>query len=67
MHDANLEERLRSVLRQEGDGLPFTITTEELERRLALRRRERNGRRLSLMAAGLAAVAVGTIFALGGG
>ena len=52
MHDTNLEERLRSVLRQEGDGLPFTITTEELERRLALRRRDRNGRRLSLMAAG---------------
>ena len=67
MHDANLEERLRSVLRQEGDGLPFTITAEELERRLALRRRERNGRRLSLMAAGLAAIAVGTIFALGNG
>ena len=67
MHDANLDERLRSVLRQEGDGLPFTITTDELERRLALRRRERNGRRLSLMAAGLAAVAVGTIFALGSG
>ena len=67
MHDTNLEERLRSVLRQEGDGLPFTITTDELERRLVLRRRERNGRRLSLMAAGLAAVAVGAIFALSNG
>ena len=67
MHDTNLDERLRSVLRQEGDGLPFTITTDELERRLLLRRRERNGRRLSLMAAGLAAVAVGAIFALSNG
>jgi hypothetical protein len=67
MHDTNLDERLRSVLRQEGDGLPFTITTDELERRLVLRRRERNGRRLSLMAAGVAAIAVGTIFALSNG
>ncbi len=67
MHDTNLDERLRSVLRQEGDSLPFTITTDELERRLLLRRRERNGRRLSLMAAGLAAVAVGAIFALSNG
>jgi hypothetical protein len=67
MHDANLEERLRSVLRQEGDSIPFTITTEELERRLALRRRARNGQRLSLVAAGVATVAVGAIFALGSG
>jgi hypothetical protein len=67
MHDTNLDERLRSVLRREGDGLPFTITTDELERRLLLRRRERNGRRLSLMAAGVAAVAVGAIFALSNG
>lgn len=67
MHDANPEERLRSVLRQEGDGLPFTITPDELERRLALRRRARNGQRLSLLAAGVAALAVGTIFALGSG
>lgn len=67
MHDTNLDERLRSVLRQEGDGIPFTITTDELERRLLLRRRERNGRRLSLMAAGVAALAVGAIFALNNG
>jgi len=67
MHDTGLEERLRSVLRQEGDSLPFTITSDELERRLVLRRRDRNGRRLSLMAAGLAAVAVGAIFALSNG
>ena len=67
MHDTNLEERLRSILRQEGERLPFTITTDELERRLLLRRRERNGRRLSLMAASLAAVAVGAVFALSNG
>ena len=67
MHDTNLEERLRSVLRQDGDGIPFTITTEELERRLALRRRARTGQRMSLMAAGLAVLAVGAVFALGSG
>lgn len=67
MHDTNLEERLRSVLRQEGDGLPFTITKDELERRLALRRRARNGQRLSLLAAGVAVVAIGAIFAFGNG
>ena len=67
MHDSNLEERLRSMLRQEGDSLPFTITTDELDRRLALRRRQRNGQRLSLMAAGLAILAVGAVFAFGSG
>ena len=36
MHDGQLEERLRDVLRAEGDALPLTITTAELERRLAL-------------------------------
>lgn len=67
MHDTNLEERLRSVLRQDGDGLALTITTDELERRLALRRRARTGQRLSLMAAGLAVLGVGAVFALGSG
>ena len=67
MHETNLEERLRSLLRREGDGLPFTITTDELERRLALRRRARNGQRLGLLAAGLAVMAVGSVFALGSG
>lgn len=67
MHDTNLEERLRSALRQDGDGLSLTITTEELERRLALRRRARTGQRLSLMAAGLTVLAVGTMFALSTG
>lgn len=67
MHDTNLEERLRSVLRAEGDNLSLTITTDELERRLALRRRARNGQRLSLMAAGIAVLAVGTMVALSNG
>ena len=67
MHDTTLEERLRSMLRQEGDSLPFTITPDELERRLQVRRRARNGQRLGLLAAGVAALALGSIFALGSG
>ena len=67
MHDLNLEERLRSVLRTEGDSQSLTITTDELERRLALRRRARNGQRLSLIAAGIAVLAVGTMVALSNG
>jgi hypothetical protein len=67
MHDANLEERLRSVLRSEGDNVSLTITTDELERRLVLRRRARTGQRLSLMAAGIAIVAVGSMVALSNG
>jgi hypothetical protein len=59
MHDGGLEERLRGVLRGEGDALPMTITTAELERRLALRRRERIGRRSGFIAAALAVVALG--------
>ena len=67
MHDSRLEDQIRSVLRTEGDGVPVTITTAELERRLALRRRDRNGRRLALMAAAIAAIAVGSIVAIGNG
>ena len=67
MHDTKLEERLRTVLRTEGDNLSLTITTDELERRLVLRRRARNGQRLSLMAAGIAVLAVGTMVALSNG
>ena len=63
MHDDQVEDRLRAILRAEGDGLPLTITPEELERRLALRRRERSGRRLGLLAAGLAVIAVGSLVA----
>jgi hypothetical protein len=59
MHDTSIEDRLRGTLRAEADALPFSITSDELERRLALRRRERAGRRTALLAAGLAAVIVG--------
>jgi hypothetical protein len=54
MHDQPLEARLRAVLHDEGDGLPFTITTADLERRLLQRRRGRPGR---LSAVGIAAAA----------
>lgn len=67
MHDGQVEDRIRAVLRAEGDALPLTITTEELERRLAVRRRERLGGRAGLLAAGLAVVAIGSIVATSGG
>jgi hypothetical protein len=66
MHDG-LELRLRDMLRGEGDALPLTITTAELERRLALRRRERFGRRASVLAAAVVVVAVGSLVATTGG
>jgi hypothetical protein len=66
VHD-NLEDRIRTVLRTEGDALPLTITPDELERRLALRRRERQGRRLSLTAAAVAIVAIGSLLAASNG
>lgn len=61
MHDNQLEDRVRAVLRAEGDALPVTITREELERGLSRRRRERFGQRLSLLAAGMAAVLVASL------
>lgn len=67
MHDSNLEERLRSGLRDEGDRLPLTITTAELERRLVARRRDRTGQRVTLVAAAVAVVAVGAMVALTNG
>ncbi len=67
MHDTQIEELLRGVLRAEGDGIPLTITTAELERRLAARRRATGGRRLSLVAAAVAAIAVVSIVAAGNG
>jgi hypothetical protein len=67
MHDIRLENQLRAALHAEGDDLPMTISTEELERRLALRRRERNSQRLTLLAAAVAVVAVGSIVAIGNG
>jgi hypothetical protein len=67
MHDSRLEDRLRSVLRAEGDGLPLTITSAELERRLLLRRRRATSRWVSLVAAAVAVVAVGAVIAFGDG
>ena len=62
-----IEEQLRGVLRAEGDAIPLTITAAELERRLAARRSATGGRRLSLVAAAVAAVAVVSIVAVGNG
>jgi hypothetical protein len=67
MHDSQIEERLRSVLRAEGDRLPMTIASAELERRLVLRRRRTTGRWVSLIAAAVAVVAVGAIAGIGNG
>ena len=58
MHDGGLEDRLRAVLRSEGHALPLTIKSGELERRAALRRRERIGRGAGFLAAAIAVVVV---------
>jgi hypothetical protein len=67
MHDQRLEEQLRGALRVDGDALPFTITESELERRLTMRRRDHFGRRLSLLAAGVAVLAVAGLVGFGNG
>lgn len=67
MHDSQVEDHLRSVLRKEGDELTLDITAQELERRLVVRRRARANRRLSFVAAGVAVVAIGGIVAAGNG
>lgn len=67
MHDSTVEDRLRRILRQEGESLPFTLTADELERRHTDRRRARLGERRLLLAAGLAVVALGATFALSSG
>ncbi len=59
MHDTRLEERLRQVLRAEGDSLPLTLTADQLQQRLRLRRSERANRRLMLATAAALVVAVG--------
>ena len=60
MHDVQLEDRLRRALHSEADSLPFTLTPDVLEIRLAARRRVAFNQRLTLLAAaGLAVVAVG--------
>jgi hypothetical protein len=67
MHDSQLEDRLRTALRAEGDGLSVTITAAELERRLANRRRQSRGRMLTFIAAAIAFVAVAAIAAMSNG
>lgn len=62
MHDELLERRLRSALRDEGDGLPLTITAAELERRMAMRGRRSGNTRLTLLIA--AAIAIGALGAV---
>ena len=59
MHDELLERRLRTTLRDEANGLAFTITAAELERRAGLRSRGRTDRRLGLLLA--AAVGIGLV------
>jgi hypothetical protein len=67
MHDNRLEDELRVELRRAGDALPLTVTAAELERRLMARRRQRQGRRVSLIAAAVAVLAVVSIVAVGNG
>ena len=67
MHDEMLERRLRDALHAEGDSLGLTITSAELERRLAMRRRARSTRTFGLLlAAALSIGAVGAAAVAGG-
>jgi hypothetical protein len=62
MHDDLLERRLGAALHSDADGLPFTITAAEIERRMALRRRSLAGRRLTMLfaaAVGISLVGIG--------
>jgi Tol biopolymer transport system component len=61
MFDDRLEDRLRSILRQAGDELNLSVTSAELERRLAARRRARTAQRSALLAAAVGILAVGAI------
>src|SRR5258705_8124862 len=59
MHDNTLEDRLRQVLRAEGDAIPITMTAEQLDLHLRLRRARRANRRIMLGAAAALVLAVG--------
>lgn len=67
MHDNRIEDVLRSVLRAEGDSPTLTVTAQELDRRLVLRRQARTGRRVSLIAAAIAVIAVAGMVAISNG
>lgn len=67
MHDETFERQLRTALHGEADAMPFTITSPELERRFALRRRRRLSRTMTvLVAAGLGVGIVGAAGAAAG-
>ncbi len=57
MHDNQLEDRLRQVLRAQGDSLRLTVTPAELRRQHALRERARSSRRVLIGAAAVLVVA----------
>jgi hypothetical protein len=59
MDDTKLEERLRRVLRSEGDSIPLRVTADKVQLRLRLRRSERANRRLMVGAAAALVLAVG--------
>jgi hypothetical protein len=67
VRDTQIEDRIRAAFRREGDALPLTITPDELERRLVLRRRARTGRRLSLLAAGVGVIVIGSVLTVSNG
>jgi hypothetical protein len=67
MHDQSLEQKLRSALQAEGDGVAFTITAAELERRQALTRRGGMGPLASLgLAAAIGIALLGLVGVAGG-
>ena len=49
--DPRLESRLRTALRAEADGVPFTVRVDVLEQRLTARHRAQSRRRMALVAA----------------
>jgi hypothetical protein len=59
MHDDTFEDRLRQVLRSEGDAVPLEVDVERLEARLRVRRATRRSNRTGLLAAGIGVVALG--------
>lgn len=64
MHDANLEDRIRQVLRAEGDSIPFKVTQSELRGRLESRRRDRTSRRVLYGTAAALVLAVGGLLGI---